>query len=347
VLWWAAVVGQAYTCLYFLFFFGLVLAAAALWALALAEPRARLVRVLRAHWLPLAVTSGVAVLLLIPLLQHFLVTAHELGMRRYRPETVPRIGSWLLMGTPNLLYGWIESGSPLMFAGGVGFVTLAAAVVGLAGSRRLSATLIGLATLSVIALATMVGGRSLWELVHAHVPGAGGIRAIGRVTIVLVVPAMIGLALVLQRLRGRNGLLVLVALACLAEQVQVGGRGWIEKDILRRHVTRLARRVDPSCEAFFLACTRAPCRRYADDDAAWVELATGIPTINGRYGNWPRGWELRQDWEDGGSARRARLRQGLDRWIAARGLDADRVCWLEYGGAGLYGDDGIRGLSFR
>lgn len=339
-VFFACAVLQAYSCLYTFFFFGLFCGLTLLWSLLLKETRGRIVAVVAGQWPVLAIFLLLSVCALAVLAQPYLITAANVGVRRYSTNLIPRWYSWLMMSPGNCLYAWMHSipGIPAAnpeYSVGLGFFTLAVYLVGLWHHRRSAPiTVLLLATASLIVLSTLAGDSSLWKYVYTYVPGGKAIRAVGRVGIVLLVPASLGLTLCLERLRsrGRTAVLTLVVLICFAEQLH--WHGWIEKQVLRDHVDAIASRIDRDSQAFFLVRTAPEDYRFVADDALWVELASGVPTINGRYGNRPPNWGLQelQDNPVRSDADRENVRAALRAWATTNRLDAARVQLIEYEG---------------
>jgi len=209
-------------------------------------------------------------------------------------------------------------------------LTLVLAIVGLARARRRPAVILFvLATLTVFAATLRLpNDASLFGLTRTLVPGGGAIRAVARVGALLLFPASAGLALFLeqQRARGARWLVVGLALLCFVEQLNIsyGFNKWL----VEWKIARLARHVDPACPAFFLVRKGRAYDYDLQDDAMWVALATGIPTVNGRSGAMPPGWGLNraQITED---ADRTRLETALDAWLAHNGVARERVCMIE------------------
>ena len=340
-VFFAALTLQLYSCIYSFFFFGLLLALAGAWSLVLADSRRRVMTLLKEHWATLLLCTVLTGAAMGWLAQHYGITAENIGVRPYMAHNVPRWPSWLLTGPGNLIWGWLQTEGPFtamnrpVHFNGVGLLTTVVCLGGLFAARRhLPIQILLLASGTTILLATMFGSFSFWEYIHAYVPGAAAIRVVGRVAIVLVLPAGIGLALAFEGLhrRRRHGLLAALALLCLAEQQQPWS--WVLKREVRDHVREIARQVPADAEAFFLSYTEPRGYRYVGDDAAWVQLETGVPTINGRYGNFPPRWNLRDAQEkrlrnDGD---RRRHRKALDAWIEENGLDPSRVAWIEFEG---------------
>src|SRR5206468_5737674 len=102
------------------------------------------------------------------------------------------------------------------------------------------------------------GGFSLWRAVYLYVPGASALRAVSRIGVALVLPAALGLALVVDELvrapriapsrtavtlrrrdRVRRAFVtVLLIAAVVAEQVQESR--WYDKSEGRTRVARVA-----------------------------------------------------------------------------------------------------------
>ena len=119
---------------------------------------------------------------------------------------------------------------------------------------------------------------------------------------------------------------------CIAEQLHRLPAG--NETMYRGVVARIASRVDPDCEAFFLtthgAGDQADCpfpkrnSRVIQIMAMWAGIEAGKPTMNGFYGKSPRHWELK-DIQVADEREALALERKLDHWIRAKDLQADRV----------------------
>ena len=338
VLFFGSLPLQAWTAFYPLYFFCLTLAAAAVWALVLPGPRRRLAAVLRRHALPAAAAAVVAAALVTPLALRYLDAAHEVGLRNYPEARVPRPASWLLMGQTHRLYGGLQRPGGVFrelrsttHSNGAGLLTTLVALAGLWRLRRRpGVALLALSVFTVIATVTVwPGDVSGWRLLYRYLPGAAALRAVGRVGMILLPVAALGVAGFFDRpFRGRWRIAAgLLAILCLAEQLHV--IAWRDRQELREHVAGIAARISPErCEAFLLVSRGQPRYGYADEDAAWAALATGVPTVNGRYGNQPPGWGLDKQHITGRKKRR-RLERQLRRWARTHGMDREAICWIE------------------
>ena len=332
----ACAVLQFWSAVYPFFFFGLLAAIAVVVALALSKTRRMFVQRVRCDagiWILVAAVSAAAAA---PLLLRYRVTAEEAGYRNYSERTVARPYSWIVTGPNDPLLGWLLKPAgprpPPARSTGIGLLTFCVAAAGLfASRRRVSVQVIGIATLVVMLLATMYWGSSPWRLIYEIVPGAGGIRAQYRVTMSLIPAAVLGVGLACGgALQRRRWLLALLLVSiCVAEHFHT--RNTIDKHFVREHVAGIAARVDPEHEAFLLVGTGLDAA-WVNDDAAWVALATGLPAINGRYGNFPNSYDIRHhdvfDEDDDDSRRK--LETALEEWLNLWDIDRREVQWIEY-----------------
>ena len=336
----AAVVVQVYTAFYAFFFFGLFAIAALSVSVAHREARTRLADFFLAHGGFTAASGAVACLLVAPLAFEYLQTAHDLGTRPFGHRFIPRPESWFLLGTDNLLFGWLQrEGGPfahldeMEHSAGVGFVTGA---IGLfawfrARGRNRGVWLLGCSTLVVFVVSTLFGGFTLWRWVHDWFPAADAIRVLCRISMIASVTIPIGVAWLIDdwTRSKKTALAILIGTVCVAEQVHAPfpQTGKLE---VRALIASLAAQVDRDCPAFALAYVGPTGYRYEDDDAAWVGLATGKPTVNGRYGNNPKNWKLFRHQSDGDVPSLRRLQRATGEWLAPYGIAPDTVCWITY-----------------
>jgi len=337
LLFFAAVLVQGWAAFYPFFFFGL-LAALALGVAALTPSlRGSLVERLRVDgraWLGAGVVTA---LLLIPLLRHYGITAREIGLREYHAGAVAGPLGWVTLDSKNAVYTWLRTLDPERNVwNGAGLLAVSLAAAGMWAQRRRALVRALLpATATMALLATSYGGWSPWQYVHAWLPGAGAIRAHGRATMILVPFVLLGVGLladhVQRRRHGRWVLLPLLALLVAEGWETVGLRS---KHDLRARVASVAARVDPSATAFYLYSTEVDARGVAED-AEWASLATGIPTVNGRYGNFPPDYGLLSKpslgaHADGTVVTREALETALESWLARHGIPKASVQVIEY-----------------
>ncbi|APW62196.1 hypothetical protein [Paludisphaera borealis] len=175
---------------------------------------------------------------------------------------------------------------------------------------------------SLAVLALLYDADSLWLGYSLKLPGALAIRAVGRIVLILMIPAALGLAVLVERLaRDRSAALAwTVALICLAEQTVTTPA--FDAAANRAKIAGVAGQVAPTAAAFYYKpCEDEPFVHYGLD-AMWASLAVGVPTINGYTGYYPSAWYgfLLADSEVG-----LPLKVLLERWEADHGLRAEDV----------------------
>jgi len=336
-VFFASLVLQLYTAFYPFFFFLLGLVAALIVATITRDGRSTLRRFARQHAGLLTVSALATLAAAFPLLIRYYSTAEEVGLRPYNLERLPHILSWFLMGGSNWLYGWIHAIPSMAWAqlsrhhNGVGVVTTILALLGLWHVRRNRVVQLIMVALAVLFLLTlrMPGDWSLWELVRSTVPGAAAIRAVSRVAMVLLFPAAIGLAIFFDRMVERRRFLIAGVLFALVVAEQIHRPLTFDKELAERRVAAIAEEVPPNADAFLLVNTGHRADQYVHDDAAWASIASGVPTINGRYGNRPRGWRLRRVLAKDQRSR-DRIKRELGSWIRRQNLEQNRLAWIEF-----------------
>jgi hypothetical protein len=331
----SSVVLQLYAGVQLGWFLVFTLGLAALWAFALRSTRGPFLALLRAQWLPLLGCLVLGGLALLPLAQPYLQAMHTVGARSFAEASpmLPRAQSWLNQGPHNWVSGALANlhlFRQLPMEGehrlGLGPVTTAVVLVVFWRSRRKPLfALVGLCAASLMVLTTTHGPYSPWQVVMAVVPGAAGIRAVARVGLLLLVPAALGVASLVQT-RARWWALPLAAW-CLLEQGQRVPDCY-DKDNQRSESARVVQAVPRSCQAFFWAPRESPpYEEKTQLNAMWAALELGVPTVNGYSSNFPRGWGLMQHTVVTGDDE-ARLRTALRAWTDSRGLDPGVVCFV-------------------
>jgi len=163
---------------------------------------------------------------------------------------------------------------------------------------------------------------SLWLRYHDKIPGGIGIRAVGRIVLILLIPAALGLASLLQSLLQRQWTLAvaIVLLVCMLEQ-GVTTESY-DAAANRATIAEVARQVAPGREAFYYRPQAQTAWFAYQLDAMWASILTGVPTINGYSGYFPPGWEgfLAIDAES-----KRTPRDVLDQWVREQGLSPERV----------------------
>ncbi len=342
----ASVVLQLYTAFYCGFFLILALGIALAWSMAFAGCRREVIAFAKSHWVAVVTCLFVGVLAMLPWLKHYLAASRELGPRSYGEVRgmLPRVESWFFMGPTTWWYGWMSNSlyrklpAPYEHQIGMGLLTPVVVLTGLFWSRhRRSVRITFGTTVTVMFLATYIRWFGLpepWRAVYAVVPGAGAIRAVARIGMLLLIPASLGLALFLERMlcAGRpfmTAAALAVASACILEQGHTTPS--YDKRAVRAEVARLAGKIDPACEAFFYAPSgRDPVWWKPSIDAMWAGLAAGKPAINGNSGNnVPPGWlAIHTALFSGPAPDQRRLARAVAAWLRFYGLNATRICWI-------------------
>jgi hypothetical protein len=139
-------------------------------------------------------------------------------------------------------------------------------------------------------LALFYAEDSLWLAYSGMLPGAVAIRAIGRVVLILLVPAALGLAFLVQYLDQRRLAFAswIVALVCLAEQAVTTDT--FDAAANRASIASLASRIDQGRVAFYYHPIEDLPYPRSHLDAMWASLATRVPTVNGYSGHTPHAW---------------------------------------------------------
>lgn len=335
-LLWLGLVAQLYTAVYPLVFFVLAAGVAVLWSLLVPRLRTASLATLKRHAAPLIATGICAAALSAPAAIGYATAASELGLRSPDRISYPRVRSWFLTGRSNRVYGGLQAvldlGSDRKPSrnNGLGFVTLAAAAWGLWLGRRRPAVQLASAGFAGLVVLTVVlpGGWSPWLLVREILPPAAAMRAVVRVGLMTLFPAALGLAIAVDRFVGkrRGAIVALLFLAVVAEQSHRSPT--YDKASCCERIASLAERVPGDAGAFLCFVERDNWHAHLHDEAAWVALATGIPTVNGRSGNVPGGWGLaRPGFRTPGE--RAMLEARLRRWARRSGFDPAAVAWVK------------------
>ena len=328
---WFGLVAQLYTAVYPLAFFALGLAAAAAAGLTVRSMREPLLAAVKRHAIPLTVTAVIAVAMSVPLAANYSAAAADLGMHSENQVHLPKPLSWVLPGNSSRVYGKMLKTLDLpgyrgfSQTNGVGFATLVACAVGLwIGRRRrvVQLMVVGIGALVLVTL-SFPGGWSPWWVVRELVPGAAALRAVARVGLMLLFPAAFGLALVTDALVARRRWIAaaVVILVVIAEQPH--RRPSFDKAAAMARVDSIAAKVPARSETFLLVFVGPSWDKYLHDDAAWAAIATGIPTVNGRYGHFPPGYPFKTPWIQRPSDM-VDIRANLEVWTGERGVAIER-----------------------
>jgi hypothetical protein len=337
-LFFGSLLGQFYACFYLFWMLCLVLLIAGVLALGSRDLRSRLIRLLSGSWREFLIGGALALLAAAPAVIHYRDAARQIGFRTasQAAQMLPSLASWLDQGPYNWVYAglWRRSGAPqLSFEWekrlGIGLVTTMLVAYGFMWDRRRSAVrLLWVTTLAVIVLVTVwPADISAWHLVFRVIPGAKAIRAVGRIGLVLLLPACIGLALAFERLSRSRWKVVTYALAAIVILEQGQNMPSYDKEPERRRVEQLARQIPNGCESFYAAFPPTDRPVWQNHlDAMWAGLVVSRPTVNGYSSNLPPGWLPLLDNRVGRAGDEERLRTILARWLSAFGRNPDTNC---------------------
>ena len=313
--------------------------------------RQELAAFIRQRWGIIVTATGVCALLVAPLAFQYLKIARQSGVRVWPGDMMPYLPDWrsLILPIPDgLLYGRYF---PLLQGGTqfytekvefVGVIALLAPFV-LLGLRRwrpatfhslpgingrtislLLALWFGLTLLSL----RFPGSNSLWILPTYFIPGAKGIRAVGRIVHISLIAKLSCLAVVLtmlSRWRRPWGQALTCAALIIVVAENLADSDWAfpvagQKERMAELVHTIQAQ-QPPCQAFFLAASGP--QHVVNIDAMWSSLLTHIPTINGYTGAYPE--QIRSL----GLDHPADLTpEALSHWTNHQGLGDKRICFL-------------------
>ncbi|WP_165064802.1 hypothetical protein [Paludisphaera rhizosphaerae] len=169
----------------------------------------------------------------------------------------------------------------------------------------------------------LYGKTSLWYALSPYIPGAKAIRVPSRVVLILLVPAAFGLASLVERLdRSLWGMAAwCLALLCLVEQS--GTTDCYSLAESRARIAVISQQIDPSMGTFYYRpeSEESGFVQY-NLDAMWASLNTGIPTINGNSGCFPKDW---WPFPQADAPNKATTEAVLRAWCEKFGLDRRRV----------------------
>jgi hypothetical protein len=356
LLFWVGAVGQLYASFYLGWFLALGLVACAGWALLLPASRAAVLAA-RRHGLSFLVAGLLAAIPLWWMAHHYLDAARSVaGLYPYEQagHGLPNPAQWFSRGPDcwfSVTGGLVALGALARnpwpggeLALGIGPVTTVLALLGLLRERRRPAVrvlLLASATLvvcfSVLWFPESPGlpGQSLYRFLFPLLPGAGAIRVPGRIILLLLIPAAVGLAYFLQRWPGWAVALAVLAV-CLLEQ----GRTTPTFDKFENRariagVVEAVERLPRRPRAFYVSRRvreRPPMVCQTQLDAMWAQIETGVPTINGYSGREPPGWGNLAQNEPLVVESTEQLQAALDDWRKQHGLAREDVAWVEVSG---------------
>lgn len=234
---------------------------------------------------------------------HYLDVPVSVRSWREVSSMVPRPLSWIHFGPSNPLYGSLNTFvdySSLKMAHehqiALGFLTALLIILGgrKAWTRKWGKPLI-VASLTILMVALVYPfDLTPWRIVFDFIPGAGAIRAVSRICLVLLIPAVILLAFGLDCIRHKPLAVVALTVMCMEQVVTTAS---YDKFMARKDVEKIVGTLGTDQKPFYYAVAVKPDQTlsppYKDQlDAMMAQLAINIPTINGYSGMHPEGWEM-------------------------------------------------------
>ena len=275
--------------------------------------------------------------------RHYWLAMKEVGPRSWLEiaAAIPRLMSWVNMGPDNWVYAW--SRQYLDFSHlpgerehrlGLGILTLGLVSLGMARMSRLLWGKIVLTAFLIIVIFTLMfpGDWTLWKLAGNLLPGAGAIRGVTRVYLLLLIIFSIALSFALEGLKKRKLAFLLLLLVCIEQVATVPASG---KHAIRAEVNSIAKLIPQHCDAFYHTfIDTKPPRELANGqtNAMWTQIITGIPTINGFSGDYPPKWEplLKLALKPGYTS--GECLETIKKWLDGNGLSGYQIRQTENNG---------------
>lgn len=341
-----SIAGQLWSSYYLGWFLLLGLSFATPVVLAMPKVRAPILKALWDFKLTTIAAIAVSAAVLIPLARAYLASAAESGMRPFGEvmTMLPPWQTWINMGWQSIPYGKIaQTFAPLKQIpmeheqrAALGYLSMVLLFVGFVVGRKRPGVLIAAVTfVLIVVFATHVEGKTLWRLIYDFFPGAQAIRAVSRISLLLLIPAAVGLAAALDALmnvKARKvgiGAAALLSALTVAEQAHVYGAYDVAQN--RRDVQAISRLVHSKCEAFVVSPVNDNGPYWKHQlDAMSAQLNVGVPTLNGYSGRAPHHWDL-TDIRINSEEHLTSVRKRVQAWIDYSGLNDFRVCHVLVG----------------
>jgi hypothetical protein len=337
-LCFGCIVAQAYTGFYLSWFLLFGLTVFLLFSVAYQESRAKFLKFLSTDPWFLLCCIACSFLLMGWMVYHYFLASLETGSFPWAEVSrmIPRISSWAYMGTSQLFYGWLYKYTsipslPMLdeHAMGLGLVTSVVGGYGLwthKENRWIRILICSILCIGFLALMYPFG-FSPWILIWKYFPGAVGIRAVSRVSLLLLVPFSIAVGLGLSSIKRPSIAILLLALIC-AEQART--TPYFNKLTSRAQVREIAEQIGQDCSAFYYVKVEVPGEQAepiwkCQIDAMWAQMRVSKPTLNGYSGKFPPDWHL---WHNIVTTREEfrNLGGNIQAWADSYGLDNNEQC---------------------
>jgi hypothetical protein len=297
----------------------------------------------------LFIYMGLGILMLLPILIGYFGLHFGSGSASYAEarDYLPNINSWFALRPEH----WWNLIIPAKFQPDAGFLghekylgmglfflpTVLLALfgfykVGLPSESRLMRILvISAAVLFVISL--KVGDQSLWVHVHSLVPAAKSIRATARIGLVIIPILIVLICLYGDRVQNKKLKILLYVLICIVCFEQLSpSRMHFKLDSVEQVVERIRPQLDSNCKQFFVfdVLNRPPMERLFLTLAAMrVAIQTGIPTVNGYTGYYPKNYPSELSWNYSPPPKeREQIGRLIDTWFAREDKLKGQTCLI-------------------
>lgn len=249
---------------------------------------------------PIMVTSVTCLLALSPLAAKYLFMANLLGERPTSViiKSLPTMSAWLMPSESSYFYNWLfhwmkpSTIHYREFNIFVGIVPLGSTAYWLAQRlRQRSGESLGHISAVMVFIIFILTVRfnvdSLWRLFMPIIPGAGAVRGMSRVCLVLLLPIGICAAATWQELTQKKWKFQASLFLFLLVFEQFNQNTYaIQKNDVIAHAERVAKMIGKNCDSFYLRGGDEPDFE-THIDAMSASLNTRIPTLNGYSGGIP------------------------------------------------------------
>jgi hypothetical protein len=212
---------------------------------------------------------------------------------KFRALFLPSPEAWLYRWLFELNFnvsGWYSE--MFMFPG---FLPLVFVLISLWSVRRKSFGIIQFS--AVLWLMMMLSTQhDLWKLIYNVVPGAGAVRAVGRIALAGLIPLGLCVAGVVDKVGEKSGILasknavikLLLVILIFLDNGVTPNFGF-SRDENKSRIELVKSSLDgKSCAAFHFAAPDTPWK--VEIDAMWTSMELSIPTFNGYSGGYPPGY---------------------------------------------------------
>ena len=316
------------------FCFGIVVFSA--FAMFFTIERQHLSDTVRENWVKIIAWGSAGMTALMWMVYHYSQAPTSVRPWHEVASMIPHFMSWIDFGPSNWAWGWTRqytdvTSLPIEQEHRIGLGIIASLVILLGlkplWEKRWGKPLI-LATGFALFLA-MVYPFSLspWKVVYQLFPGAGAIRGVTRICLLLLIPFSVLLAMGLDRIQNKLVAICLVLAMCGEQLVTTEA---YDKSDARKDATQIAEGISPGCSSFYYAKVLRPgessCPRWKYQlDAMTAQLICNKPTLNGYSGQEPPNWILLGEPIVRSRFEIAALKRRVYNWTIEIGLDPNSV----------------------